>query len=136
FERLRRRRWKIWDDSGESNELVDQALEQLLTAADVLGGVSLGEYVGLEVGEAGLAGLGASGELGIPALVTLLNEGSEPAVGDDGARDLQAPGEGIHPADVGVEEIDRFEALAADLGVEVNAAGGEAFHAQDAEHAL
>ena len=40
--------------------------------------------------------------------------------------DLQAAGEGVHAADVGVEQVDRLEALAADLGVEVDAAGREA----------
>ena len=49
----------------------------------------------------------------------------ELAVGADGGGDLQAPGEGVHAADVGVEQVDRLEALAADLGVEVHAARGE-----------
>ena len=50
--------------------------------------------------------------------------------------DLQAAGEGVHAADVGVEQVDRLEALAADLGVEVDAAGREPAHVEDAEHAL
>ena len=60
----------------------------------------------------------------------------EPAVGDDGVGDLEAAGEGVHAADVGVKQVDGLEALAADLGVEVDAAGGETAHVQDAEHAL
>ena len=50
--------------------------------------------------------------------------------------DLQAAGEGVHAADVGVEQVDRLEAFAADLGVEVDAAGGEAAVLQQHEHAL
>ena len=37
---------------------------------------------------------------------------------------------------MGVEEVDRLEALAADLGVEVQAAGGEAAVLEDDEHDL
>ena len=36
--------------------------------------------------------------------------------------------EGVHAADVRVEQVHRLEALAADLGVEVRAAGLEAAH--------
>ena len=50
--------------------------------------------------------------------------------------DLQAAGERVHAADVGVEQVDRLEALAPDLGVEVDAAGREPAHAQDHQHAL
>ncbi len=38
---------------------------------------------------------------------------------------LEAAGEGVHAADVGVEQIDRFDRLAAHLGIEVQAAGRE-----------
>ena len=60
----------------------------------------------------------------------------EAAVFADGGGDFEAAGEGVHAGNVGVEEIDRFEAFAADFGVEVCAAGGEAAHLEDGEHDL
>ena len=112
-----------------SDKLVYQILEHLLAAADVLGGVALGENVRLEVAEAGLAGFDATAELAIPAPVAFLDERGEPAVGDDRAGDLEAAGKRVHAADMGVKQVDRLEALAAHLGVEVDAAGREAPHA-------
>ena len=50
--------------------------------------------------------------------------------------DLGAAGEGVHPADVGVEQVDRVDALAADLGVEVGAAAAESALLEDHEHDL
>src|SRR4051812_40239580 len=44
-------------ETGRSNELVDHVLEHLLPAADVAGHLALGQDVGFQVGEAGLAGL-------------------------------------------------------------------------------
>ncbi len=58
--------------------------------------------------------------------VALLEHLVEHAVLADRGGDLQPAGERVHAADVGVEQIDRLEAFAADLGVEVDAAGGEA----------
>ena len=62
----------------------------------------------------------------VPRAVALLEHPVEHAVLADRGGDLQAAGKGVHAADVGVEQIDRLEALAADLGVEVQAAGREA----------
>ena len=59
----------------------------------------------------------------VPGSVTVLDHPGQFAVGANGGGDLQALGEGVHAADVGVEKIDRFKALAADLGVEVQSAG-------------
>ena len=44
-------------------------------------GLALGQDVGLEVGEAGLARLDPPAELAVPAPVALLDEGGEAAVG-------------------------------------------------------
>ena len=48
--------------------------------------------------------------------------------------DLEAAREGVHAADVGVEEVDRLVRFATTLGVEVEAALGEAAHLEDAQH--
>ena len=45
--------------------------------------------------------------------------------------DEQAAGAGIHRADMGMQQVVRVDRLAADLGVEVEAAGGEAAGLQD-----
>src|SRR5262249_34349433 len=42
----------------------------------------------------------------------------------------------VHSADVGMEKVDGLEAFSANLGVEVDSAGGKTPHAEDAEHAL
>ena len=47
---------------------------------------------------------------------------------------LESVGEGVHAADVGVEEVGGLVGLAAALGVEVEATGGEPAHLQHAEH--
>jgi hypothetical protein len=44
------------------------------------------------------------------------------------------PRGGIHAADVGIEEILGIDGVAPDVGVEVQAAGGEAADLQDGEH--
>ena len=59
-------------------------------------------------------------------LVAFLDESGQPAVGHDRAGDLEPAGKGVHAADVGMEQVDRLEAFPAHLGVEVDAAGGEA----------
>ena len=56
----------------------------------------------------------------------LLDHPRQFAVGDDRGGRLEPVGEGVHPADVGVEEVLRVETVAAQLGVEVEPARGEA----------
>ncbi len=71
-------------------------------------------------------------EAGVPTGVALAEQFFEFAVGEHCVRDFEAAGEGVHAADVGVEQIDRLEAFAADFGVEVDAALGEAAIFEDA----
>ena len=66
----------------------------------------------------------------------MLHELGQPAVLADGGGDLQAAREGVHAADVRVEQVHRLEALAPHLGVEVRAAGLEAAHVEDGQHDL
>ena len=49
---------------------------------------------------------------------------------------LESAGEGVHSADVGVEEVLDLETLATALRVEIETTGAESAHAQDAEHDL
>src|SRR6185503_10027092 len=72
----------------------------------------------------------------VPGGVALLHEFSQATVLADGRGDLQAAGERVHAADVGVEEVDWLEALAAHFGVEVGATGGQAAHLEDDQHDL
>src|SRR3954452_8929323 len=108
-----------------SDEIVDQVLEHLLPAARIPGRLSLGKDVGLELAERRVARLDPPAQLAVPTAIALAHEGREPAVGQDRVGDLEPACEGIHPADVGVEQVDRLEALAADLGVEMDATGRE-----------
>ena len=94
-------------------------------------GVALGEHVLLQRREVVLAGLDLGADAAVPRGVAVLDHAGQLAVGADRGGDLQALGEGVHAADVGVEQVDRLEALAADLGVEVQPAGGEAAVLQD-----
>ena len=57
-------------------------------------------------------------------------------VGQHRMRDLKTTGKRIHTADMGVEQVDRFEALAADLGIEVDAARRETAVLEQRVHAL
>ena len=80
-----------------SDVVVDQVLEHLLAAAEVLGGLALGEDVGFEAGETGLARLDPTAELAVPAPAALLDELGQPAVGDDRVGDLQAAAKASMP---------------------------------------
>src|SRR4051812_23601524 len=100
-----------------SDEVVDQVLEHLLASADVLRRFALGQDVCLEIGKSDLARLDAPTELAVPTPVAFLDERCQATVGDDRMCDFQAPGKSIHAADVGMEEVDRFEALPTYLGI-------------------
>src|SRR5690606_5842631 len=115
---------------------VDQVLDQLLTPASIRRDLALREHVLLERREAVLAGLDLGANARVPRCVSLAEERLELALGTNPRGDLQAASEGIHAADMGVEEIDRLEALAADLRIEVDTAGREAAVLEDHEHDL
>jgi hypothetical protein len=53
---------------------------------------------------------------------------------DQAIREQQGPREGVHAADVRVEEVHGVEGAAAHLGVEVQAAVGQAALIQDDQH--
>ena len=82
-----------------------------------------------------LPALDLRADAGIPRGVALLHEFGEATVLADRGGDLQAAREGVHAADVRVEQIDRLEAFAAHLGVEIDAAGGEPAVFQHRQHA-
>ncbi len=93
------------------------------------------QHVGLQFLEVHLACLDLFADALVPRGVALLDEVLQHAVLANLGGDLQALGEGVHAADVGVEQVDRLEALAADLGVEVDAARSQAALCQDHQHA-
>src|SRR5947207_3022684 len=86
---------------------IEDVLQHLLPARDVLLRVALLEHVLLEVLERRLALLDPRADAAVPAGVALLDEVLQDAVGADPGGDLQTAGEGVHAADVGVEQIDR-----------------------------
>ena len=118
------------------DKFVNQILKHLLPPARVLGGVALGKDIRLEIFELGLTRLDAASELAIPASVSFLDERRQPAIGHDGACNLESACERVHAADVSVKEVDRLEALAAHFRIKIHAARGEPTHAKDAQHAL
>lgn len=58
--------------------------------------------------------------------ITLLHEGGELPVLDDALGCNEADGEGVHAADVGLEEVGKIDGIAPYLGVEVEATPNEA----------
>ena len=72
----------------------------------------------------------------VPRAVAVLDElGQAPVLADRGGN-LETAREGVHPADVGVEQIDRLERFPAAFGVEVRPAGGEPAVFQEGQHDL
>ena len=67
----------------------------------------------------------------VPTGVTLVDEVGERAVGDELLGVQQRAGRDVDRADMRLDEIDRIDRLAADLGVEVEPAGREAAVAQN-----
>ena len=65
-------------------------------------------------------------QLALPLRVTLLDELVDAAVLDERGRRQQRARQQVEAADVAVEHVGRIDRLAAHLGVEVEAAGGEA----------
>jgi len=66
-----------------------------------------------------------------PGRVTLGDEARDLAAFEQRGGAQQCTGDGIHAADVGVKQIVGRDALAAQLGVEVESAGGEAAGLED-----
>ena len=75
-------------------------------------------------------------DAGVPGTVARLHDVREHAVFAHCSGDAEALREAVHRADVGMEQVHRFEALAADLGVEVQAARAEPALSQKDEHDL
>ena len=71
-----------------------------------------------------------------PTRIALVEQFLDTAVGPHRRRDLQAAGKRIHAANVGMEQIDRLKALPPHLGIEIDAAGGQAAIFQDRVHHL
>src|SRR5262249_3861740 len=118
------------------NVAIDNVLQHFLPTGDVGRRVPFFQHVLLQVHEARAAGLDFLTDAGVPGRVALLDEVLQYAVGADLRGDLNAVGECSHAANMGVEEIDGLEALAAHFRVEVDAAGREAALAEDHQHAL
>ena len=89
-----------------------------------------------KIGEAYLALLDFFADAAIEAGITRFDKLVEPAVGDDVMSDLQAACEGVHPADVGVEEVDWLEGFAAHFSIKIESSGLEAAHFKHAQHDL
>ena len=119
---------------GRSEDVfVQDVFDQFLAAAwDAW--LAVFEGVGFEFLEADLAALDLLAEFPAPAAVAGGDELVEDFVLDEPRGGLQAAGKGVHAADVGVEEVLGVGGLAADLGVEVQAACGEAPGLDDQVH--
>ena len=111
-----------------SDQLVNDIFEEFLTSAAMLDRVGFAHRMFFERCEAFLARFDCGANAGVPGRVAIFEHLCQPAVRSNRRGDFQAAGEGVHAADVGVEQVDRLEAFAADLGVEVDAARGEAAH--------
>ena len=114
-----------------SGEPVDQPLQIFLPAALRLRvELLLVDVVG-EVVEALLAGKNVLAELALPAGIAVVDELLQRAVLDDRLGVEQRPRRRVHRADMRVEQVVGLDRLAADLGVEVHAAGLEAAGADE-----
>src|SRR6476659_8560959 len=102
----------------------------------MLNGVLLAEGMFFEGSEIFLPSLDRSADSTVPGGIAIFQHLCEASVGTDGRRNLESPGKGIHATDVRMEEIDRLKALASDLRIEVEAAGGESSHLQNDQHHL
>src|SRR5437867_5155751 len=116
------------------NELVDEVLEKFLAAAPVRRHVALAEHIGLEFLHRGFAGFNAGADAGIPRGIALPHKFRQPPVLADGDGNFEPAREGVHAADVRVKEVHGFETFAANLRVEIDAAGGKAAVLQHRKH--
>src|SRR3989304_5124908 len=129
--KLRRHRSSPWRTRLEimrslQHKSIHQILERLLPAALVRRDVPLGEHLFFERLEVVLARFDLGADAGGPGGVAVAEPAVKFTIGADGGGDLEAAGERVHPTDGGMEQANRLEALAAYLGVEVEAARGEA----------
>src|SRR6478736_3162327 len=117
-----------------SEVLVEEIFEHLLAAGLRFRIQAGGEGVIGEIGEARFAGGDALTQAGVPAAVALLEQFLELAVVDRALGDEQATRQGVHAADVRVEQVFGIHALTAQLGVEIHAARTEPAALQDRVH--
>ena len=115
---------------------VDQVFDQFLAATAAGVWFALVEHVGFQVGEVDFSGFDLCSDAAVPTAVAVVNDFGQAAFFDDLRRDLCSASERVHAADVGVEEVDRFEAFSTDFRVEVDPAGCQAALFQDDQHAL
>lgn len=121
--------------SGFLNKLVEEIFHALLATAAYLW-LWVFECIFLKVFEGDFAGFDLRADVFVEGAVARLDKVSHAAVLADRGCNLEAAGKGVHTADVCMHEVDWLVGLAAALGVEVEATGGEAAHFQDAEHDL
>ncbi len=119
---------------GSGDEVVEDVFDHFLAAAGDHGLLFEAEDVGFEFGEGGFAFVDFFADAGVEGAVAGFDEVFDGTGFEESVGDFEAAGEGVHAADVGVEEVFWFEAFAADLGVEVEAAGFEAAHFKDLDH--
>ncbi len=110
---------------------VDQILEILLLSGDRLWLQAFPLHFSRQVFQRALAFEDRLAFRAVPASVAAFDMVGELAVLDHLGRHQQAAGADVHAADMGVEQVVGIEGLAADLGIEVQAAGGEAAAFQD-----
>src|SRR5436190_5537733 len=118
------------------NEVVDEVFQKLLTTARVRFHVAFLEHVSFEFFKTHFSLLDLPADARIPRAVALFQKLVQAAVFAYRRGNFQPAGEGVHPTDVGVEQIDRLETLAPHLGVEVRASGSESANFQQRQHDL
>src|SRR6185437_5637762 len=113
------------------DEAVDQILQPLLLAADVMRVETLRQCLLADAGQAAGTGQDALAQLATPAGVTARLELAEQVALDHVGGAQQRHRQHVHRADVAMEQVGRAAALAAHLGVEVHAALAEAAGLED-----
>ena len=108
---------------GRPDRLVDHVLEQLLPAGHRPRVDLAGDDPALERGQGRVVEHDRRPEAVLPAGIALLAQPVERLALHEVRRDEERPRERVHPADVGVEQVGPVHALAAELRVEVEAAG-------------
>ena len=117
-------------------EVVVEDVFQIFLASAFAGGLAAGGGGGGDFFERGLLAEDFFAEGAFPGGVAFVDEGVEGFVFNEAVGDDEAAGEGVHAADVGVEEVEGVEGAATALGVEVEAAAAEAAVLEDDEHGL
>src|SRR5437867_2277848 len=99
---------------GDLNKFVDKIFQVFLPPAGVRSGLALFEHVILKFVEAEFALFNFLADARVPGTVTLFDKFRQAPIPANGGGNLQAAGERVHAADVGVEEIERLETFPAD----------------------